>query len=216
VLDELPRRSGREEWLLERDPRVPDRVTAGNGLAVAMLGLGKKSALTEISGAKLSRSEVAGSVERSARSRCHPRPLPLHRGDGCKSDGRRAYSPARLGAVDSRNDVVPGQRIPRLRRFLADPTARLLEANLFARPLMYPPPPWYSVVGTAAASARLAADDASSKTRAHDTAASWSRSAVSTGSRHMQWSGNALTASSPGPGMSPPENHEVHSACANR
>ena len=69
----------------------------------------------------------------------------------------------------------PPSTEPRLRGFAADPATRLLEANLFARPLMCPPPSWYSVLGTTstpppvsrrarASSARLVSEGAASAT----------------------------------------------------
>jgi hypothetical protein len=63
--------------------------------------------------------------------------------------------------------MVGGQRFPWLRRFPAGPTAELLEANLSARPLVCPPPAWYSVLGTASTSAGPAADEARSEALIH-------------------------------------------------
>jgi hypothetical protein len=70
-------------------------------------------------------------------------------------------------ARDPGDDVVARQWIPRLRRFPADPTRHLLEANLFARPLVCPPPSWYCVLGTASAPAGYPADDARSEAPIH-------------------------------------------------
>ena len=48
-------------------------------------------------------------------------------------------------AFDSGNDVVRRQRIPRFWRAPADPTDRLLEANLSTRPLVCPSASWHGL-----------------------------------------------------------------------
>jgi hypothetical protein len=142
VLDELAGRSTRKQRLTVRLPGVSDRVSAGSGLEVTTFSVSKKIGAHEISGAKLSRAVVAGSVAESGRSRCLPTPYPCTAPRIAGPVGRAHVPPHVLSAVDARDDVVPRQRIPWLRRFPADPTARLLEANLFARALVCPPPSW--------------------------------------------------------------------------
>ena len=212
------RRAGREQGRAFGLPGRADRVTTGNGVGVAAFGVRIESGgHCKIKIAKLPRSVVAWSVARSARSRCHPPPYPCPASRVAGAMSGAHVPPHVLSAVDARDDVVPRQRIPRLRRFPADPAARLLEANVFAGPLMRPPPSWYSVLGTTSAPARLAADEARSKTRTHDTAASSSRSAVSTAIPPQAAVGPRLDRLlDRGPERVPPENDEIQSARANR
>ena len=83
-----------------------------------------------------------------------PSPVPCTASRVAGAMGGTHVLPHVSAAIDAGNDVVPRQRIPRLRRFPADPTARLLDAGLFARPLVSPPPSWYCVLETAGAPAR--------------------------------------------------------------
>lgn len=60
MLDELPGRAGREQGFALLEPRISDRVPAGDGFEVARFGVEGKIAVHEISSAKLSDFEVAG------------------------------------------------------------------------------------------------------------------------------------------------------------
>ena len=75
VLDQLAGRSAREQRRVFGLPGIPDRVTAGNGLAVAIFGLGKKSPRTKNQPTKLSKVVLARGFQTSCAT-VPTRPLP--------------------------------------------------------------------------------------------------------------------------------------------
>ncbi len=95
VLDELAGRTARGKWRTIDFPRVPDRVSSGNGLGVVLLGVGKKSVLTnhrtQLSNAEPCRSRGRFSVAGFPSARAQPAGT-WKRSNGSSSFGADLYA----------------------------------------------------------------------------------------------------------------------------